>query len=46
MVFGEAVVAASKAGRNKRTHEKHMEIHNVSILSGVNTSQSNGIEAM
>ena len=47
MVFEEAVVAASKAeGRNRRTHEKHMEIHNVSILSRVNTSQSNGIEAM
>ena len=47
MVFEEAVVAASKAeGRNRRTHKKHMEIHNVSILSRVNTSQSNGIEAM
>ena len=43
MVFEEAVVAASKA---EGTHEKHMEIHNVSILSRVNTSQSNGIEAM
>ena len=29
MVFEEAVVAAS----SRRTHEKHMEIHNVSILS-------------
>ena len=46
MVFEEAVVAASKVeGRNRRTHEKHMEIHNVSILSRVNTSQSHGIEA-
>ena len=45
MVFEKAVVAASKAERrNRRTHEKRMEIHNVSILSRVNTSQSNGIE--
>ena len=29
MVFEEAVVAAS----SRRAHEKHMEIHNVSILS-------------
>ena len=46
MVFEEAVVAASKVeGRNRRTHEKHMEIHNVNILLRVNTSQSHGIEA-
>ena len=43
MVFEEAVVAASKAeGRTKST----WKIHNVSILSRVITSQSNGIEAM